>query len=198
MEPRVVSDIGGRGNLGNKANFVEWMRRSGRTDAETKEALDDLKIDRRRKHSLMRDYFNLTPAGSPPSTQAEEFLVTMGSFQIDGFVPWSAVPIPEPVTWAQREDPDEAAPKISHPPAHTSSMTTFPAPRVRDHKVSWADGGEDMDHDFPRRKLRKLVHPDVRLLWYTGRAMEQNQVAAAMGLFDEEVARARANPAAPL
>ena len=104
LKALVGQDRGGRGILGSKAKCVKYMWRSEHSEAETREALVDLRVNRQRRFNLMRDHFHALPEGARKPTPSNERLVTMGSLKINGFIPWSCVPVPLPT--------------IHHPPCH--------------------------------------------------------------------------------
>ena len=184
LKPLAGEDRGGRGTLGSKAKFVRYMRMNGFSEAETKEALKDLNVNKQRRFTLMKDHFHALPEGARTSTPShKEYLVTMGSLKINGFIPWSAVPKPMP--------------NLRYPLSHCSSMTIFPKTPVRDGKITWADAGEDKSHDFPRRNPGPLVCKDGQKLWWAVAHWARNLEAKQEGLFDRELKSAKANPEVP-
>ena len=119
LKPPAGQDRGGRGTLGSKAKFVRYMRGNGFSEAETKESLKNLNVHKQRRFTLMRDHFHAQPAGArEPIPSYEKYWVTMGSLEINGFIPWSAVPQPMP--------------NLRYPLPHCSSMMIFPRTPVRD------------------------------------------------------------------
>ena len=80
LKAPVGQDRGGRGILGSKAKSVEYMRRNGYSEAETREALVDLRVNKQRRFTLMRDHFHALPEGARTPTPSNQCLVTMGSF----------------------------------------------------------------------------------------------------------------------
>ena len=56
LKALVGQDRGGRGILGSKAKCVKYMWRSEHSEAETREALVDLRVNRQRRFNLMREY----------------------------------------------------------------------------------------------------------------------------------------------
>ena len=181
LKPPVGQDCGGRGTLGSKAKFVRYMRMNGFSEAETKEALKDLHVNKQRRFTLMRDHFHALPAGARASTPShKEYLVTMGSLKINGFIPWSAVPKPMP--------------NLRYPLCQCSSMTIFPKTPVRDGKITWADAGEDKNHDHPRPCYRRRLHKFQRKLWWDAAHTARNKKAEDLGHFNDEVLSAKSNP----
>ena len=179
LKPLVGQDRGGRSTLGSKAKFVRYMRMSGFFEAETKEALKDLNVHKQRRSTLMRDHFHALPAGSrAPTPSHEEYLVTMGSLNINGFIPWSAVP---------------------KPCLYPSCLTACRHPLDKKHKrgertkVTWADMGEDNRHDYPRRSFGVRVHEYKRKLWWDAAHIEGNKKAGDLGHFNGEINCANAN-----
>ena len=82
LKPLAGEDRGGRGTLGSKAKFVRYMRMNGFSEAETKEALKDLNVNKQRRFTLMKDYFHALPEGARTSTPSyEDYLVTVGSLE---------------------------------------------------------------------------------------------------------------------
>ena len=180
LKPPVGQDRGGRGTLGSKAKFVQYMRRNGFSAAETREALKHLHVNKQRRFTLMRDHFHALPEGArTPTPSYDDYLVTMGSLDINGFIPWSAVPVPEP---------------------RRSCMKIFPRTKkeMRDRKIAWADSGEEKSHNYPRRSYGRHVRTaEDQELWWDEAHFAMNREAVCRGLCESEIKSCRANPEVP-